>query len=301
MEKKENIVLISKPELRRPYMICGISGWVDGGEVATGGVKYLVKKIGAEKFAEIPIARYHIYQIPGGISLRPHVKMDNGIVKEHYFPRNQFYYWLNPNAEHDLILFRGTEPNLNWEEYVNTILDFAREYSVARIYLLGGVLDETPHTREPKVSCACTSSALRDEIQKYKVQFSNYEGPGSFSTTMLYFCQQRGIDAVSFTSRATYYPEFDIVIPRNPKSIRTVIRRLNHLLSLNLDFSDLDKEAREFEGKLDFMASQNSRFRSYVEELEKNYVEMIYEEPLEISADEAIKFAEEFLKHPQQE
>ncbi|GAI29928.1 unnamed protein product, partial [marine sediment metagenome] len=82
-----------------------------------------------------------------------------------------------------MILFLGTEPNLNWEEYAEAILGVAEEFAVVTIYLLGGVLDKIPHTREPDVSCACSSDQLREEMRKYSVQFSNYEGPGSFSTT----------------------------------------------------------------------------------------------------------------------
>jgi len=296
MDSRENVTIVEKPKLRRPYLICGISGWVDGGDAATGTTRYLVKKLKAKRFAEIPIDRFHIFQVPGQLTLRPQIRIEDGLLKEHVFPKNQFFYWLNPNADNDLILFLGTEPNLNWEEYAEAILRIAEEFAVVRIYLLGGVLDKTPHTREPGVSCACTSEPLNEEMQKYGMQLSNYEGPGRFGTTLLYICQQKQVPMVSITARATYYPEFNIVIPRNPKAIRAVIRRLNSLLRLSLDFSDLDREAEEFEAKLDFMASHNPEFRTYLEELEKEFVEAKYEEPLDISANEAVQIAEEFLK-----
>ena len=296
MENKGNITFTEKPTLRRPYMVCGLSGWVDGGEVATGGVRYLIKQFTAKKFAEMPAPRYHVYQVPGQISLRPLFKMEDGLIAEHHFPKNQFFYAVNPASDHDLILFLGTEPSINWEEYANSLVDIAKEFQAARMYLLGGVLDETPHSREPKVSCSCTGAELRDEMRRYNVTFSNYEGPGSFLTNVLYFCKTRGLDAVSFSARATYYPEYNIVIPHNPKSIKAVLVRLNNLMRLNLSFTELDSEAREFEGKLEFMRGQSPRFHAYVEELEKNYIEMPYEEPLEMSSDEAIKFAEDFLK-----
>ncbi len=296
MDRRGNVIIVEKPMLRHPYMVCGISGWVDGGEAATGSIQYLVRKLEAKGFAEIPTNRFHIFQVPGQLSLRPHIKIEDGILKEHRFPQNQFFYWVNPNADNDLILFLGTEPNLNWEEYADAILGVAEELAVIRIYLLGGVLDKTPHTREPGVSCACSSDQLKEEMRKYSVQFSNYEGPGSFSTTLLRICQDRQGQMVSLTTRATYYPEFDIIIPHNPKAIRAVVSRLNHLLRLNLDSSDLDKQAEEFEAKLSFMASQNPAFRTYVEELEKDFIEVKYEEPLEMSPDEAVRLAEEFLK-----
>ncbi|MFC1952460.1 PAC2 family protein [Chloroflexota bacterium] len=301
MEGQSNVKMARKPRLRHPYMVCGISGWVDGGEAATGSVKYLVRRLKAKEFAEIPIARFHIFQVPGQLSLRPNIRIEDGILKEHRFPRNQFFYWVNPNADNDLILFQGTEPNLNWEEYADAILGLAEEFAVVRIYLLGGVLDKTPHTREPHVSCTCSSDQMKEEMQKYGVQFSNYEGPGSFATTFLYFCQDRGGQMVSLTARATYYPEFNIVIPYNPKTIRAVMKRLNTIIHLGLDISDLDKQAEEFEAKLDFMTSQNPRFQAYVEELEKDFSEVKYEEPLEITPGEAVRLAEEFLKEKRED
>ena len=301
MDTQENVIITQKPKLRHPYMVCGISGWVDGGETATGSVKYLVRKLGAKKFAEIPLDKFHVYQVPGQLSLRPQIKIEDGVIRAHRFSKNQFYYWVNPNADDDLILFLGTEPNLKWEEYAEAILNVAEEFGVIRIYLLGGVLDKTPHTKEPGVSCVCTSEPLKEEMRKYKVQFTNYEGPGRFGTTLLYICQKKRLEMISITVRATYYPEFNIIVQHNSKSIRAVIRRLNRLLRLNQVISDLDREAEEFEAKLGFMASHNPEFQTYVEDLEKDFVEVKYEEPLDMSADEAVRLAEEFLKRKKED
>jgi len=296
MDRSENVIIEEYPRLRRPYMVCGISGWVDGGESSTGTVQHLSGRLRAKKFAEIPIERFHIFQVPGQITQRPRIRIEDGILREHHYPQNEFWYWINPVGENDLILFLGTEPNLNWEEYAQAILSVAEKFAVSRVYSLGGILDRTPHTKEPNVSCLCSSQELREEMQQYGLQFTNYEGPGSFGTTLLHLCQEKGLPTVTLIARATYYPEYDIVIPHNPKSIRAVVRRLNSLLHLNLDMSDLDTQVEEFEGKLGFMANHNPEFRTYVDKLEKEYVEIKYEEPLEISAEEGVRIAEELLK-----
>jgi proteasome assembly chaperone (PAC2) family protein len=300
MDRQGNVIITKKPKLRHPYMVCGIDGWVDGGESATGSTEYLIRKLEAKKFAEIPLSKFHIFQVPGQLSLRPYIKIEDGRLKEHHFPQNQFFYWVNHQADNDLIFYLGTEPNLHWEEYTETILSVAEEFAVKRIYILGGVLDKAPHTKEPGVSCACIPEQLRAEMQAYGIQFSNYEGPGSFGTTLLNACRNKQVEAVSVIARSTYYPEFNIIIPRNPKSIRALIMRLNSLLHLNLDISDLDKEVEELEAKLEFTASHNPDFRDYVSELEKNFVEVKYEEPLDISGREAVRLAEEFLKREEE-
>ena len=296
MDRRSNLIIKEKPELRRASMVCGINGWVDGGEAATGTVEYMIKKLKAKEFAEMPLDRFHIYQVPGQVSLRPHIKIQDGILKEHSYNENHFYYWINPNAKDDLVLFVGAEPCLDWEGYAGAILDIADELNVGRIYLPGGVMDETPHTREPGVSCTCSSKALKEEMKKYCMDFGSYEGPGSFATTLLYLCRDRHIEVVNIMVRSTYYPEFNVVISHNPRAIRAIMVRLNGMLRLNMDISELDKQVDELEVKLGFMASQNPEFRAYIDELEKDFVEVKYEEPLDVLADEAIQFAEDFLK-----
>ncbi len=301
MARQSNILFLEKPELRQPCLICGINGWVDGGEAATGTTRYLIEKLGAKKFAEMPLDRYHVFQVPGQLSLRPQIKIEDGLLKEHVMPSNEFFYWVNPHSDQDLILYLGTEPNTNWEEYAENILNLAADYGARRVLVPGGVLDKTPHTREAGVFCACSSKELRQELLKYAMQSSNYEGPGSFTTTMLYLSRQRKLPFATVIARATYYPEFNVVIPRNAKAIRAIVLRLNDLLRLNLDISDLDREADELEVKLNFMASHNQEFQTYIEELEKEYVEVKYETPLDITANEAVQLAEEFLKETGEE
>jgi len=105
-----------KPLLRKPYVICGVNGWVNGGDVSVGGVRYLLRHFKGVKFGELTTSRYHVYQVPGAENLRPIFKMQDGIIVEYHLPKDEFYYALNPASEHDLILFIGTEPSLNWEE-----------------------------------------------------------------------------------------------------------------------------------------------------------------------------------------
>ena len=67
-------------------------------------------------------------------------------------------------------------------------------------------------------------------------------------------------------------------------------------MHLNLNFDRLNDRIKDVEGKLEPMRKQSPQFNAYVEELEKNYVEMPYQESLDISPDEAMKLAEDILK-----
>jgi len=296
MNERDSPTYNTKPTLRSPYVVCGVDGWVNGGDVSVEGIKYLIRQLKGAKFAEMPTPRYHIYQIPGVESLRPVFKMQDGLILESRLPNDEFYYAVNAASDHDFILFLGTEPSLNWEEYADAVVTLACDFGASRLYTFGGVLDRTPYTREPRMSCACTSVKVKNEMEKYNVSFSNREGPATFNTMLLYACKKRGLDGATLTVRVPYYPEFNVAIEYSPKSIKAVLVRLNHLMHLNMNFDELNKAIRELEGKLDFVRRQNPQFNTYIEELEKEYAEMPYQEPLDISPNEAIRFAEELLR-----
>jgi proteasome assembly chaperone (PAC2) family protein len=291
-----NLVLETRPVLRKPYIVCGVNGWVNGGDVSTGGVRALIAHFKATKFAEMTTARYHVYQVPGVESLRPVFKMQDGLLVESELPRDQFFYALNPASDHDLILFLGNEPNLNWEEYADTVVNLAGNFGADRLYTFGGILDRSPYTRPPRISCTCSGPEVKSDMERYHVNFSSREGPASFNIMLLHACKKRGLGGANLTVRVPYYPEFNVAFDYSPKSIKAILVRLNHAMQLKMNFDDLDKSIGEIDAKFDLMRQQNPQFHAYVEELEKDYVGMPYEEPVDMSSHDAIRFAEEFLR-----
>jgi proteasome assembly chaperone (PAC2) family protein len=297
MSDKEDVVYESKPVLKSPYVVCGMSGWVNGGEVSTVGVNYFIRQFKAEKFAEIPASRYHIYQVPGVESLRPIFKMQEGLIVDTHLPKNQFYYATNPDAEHDLIIFQGTEPSLYWEEYADAVAGVASDFKASRVYTFCGLLDGSPYTREPVISCTCTDAKVKEEMERYNVTFSNREGPATFNQMLIYACKKKGLEGVNFTVRVPCYPEFNVFLGYSPRSARAVLVRLKDLMHLDLNLDEFNSAIKELEGKLNFIRQQNPQFNTLIEELEKNYVEMPYQGSLDISPSDAVKLAEEFLKN----
>ncbi len=296
MSDEGHLIVTSRPTLRNPSLVCGLNGWVNNGNVAIGGLDYFIRALKAEKFAELPAARYHIYQLPDVQSVAPVFKMQEGLITEFHFPRNEFYFARNPVSDHDLIFLVGTEPNLNWEEYADAVVGLGLEFGVKRLYSLGGLLGKIPYTREPFMTCTCTSVTVKNEMEQYNVMYSNREGPATFNQMLLYACKKKGLEGATFTVRVPYYPEFNVIVGYSAKSIKAVLIRLNHILHLDLNFNEMDNAIGELESKLDSIRQQNPQFDAYIKELEKDYVEMPYKEPLDISPSDAIRFAEEFLK-----
>lgn len=297
MSNLENVKFESKPSLRSPYIICGLNGSFNTGNASVGGIDYLISQFDAVKFAEIPASRYHVYQIPGIDSLRPTFKMEDGILTESHLPRNEFYYAKNTSPEHDLILLHAEEPSLNWEEYAEAVVALASHFGATRLYSICSLLDVSPYTREPLISCTCTDTNVKQEMEEYHVTFSNRHGMGNFGQMLIYTCQKNGLEGVNFTVRVPCYPEFNVFLGDSPKSVKAVLVRLKDLMNIDMNFDELDSEIVDMEGKLDFVRQQNQKFNALIEELEKKYIEMPYQESFDISPSEAVRLAEEFLKH----
>jgi proteasome assembly chaperone (PAC2) family protein len=296
MNEQSNINYLNRPVLHNPYMVCGFEGSVNSGDVSTGTLAFFMQQFKAVKFAEIPTSRYHIYQVPGIYNRGPVFKMQDGLIVDSEFPGDHFYYVNNASADHDLILFAGSEPNLNWEEYTDNVVSLALEFGVSRLCTVGGLLEETPYTREPHMTCTYTSAQTRDEMEVLNVLLSNRDGPATFNQMLLYACQKKKLDAIGFNVRVPYYPQYNIGLGDSPKSIKAVLIRLNHVLHLHMNFDDLDLLINDLQSKIDFVRQQNAQFATYMDELEKEFREMTFEETLDISPNEAIRFAEEFLR-----
>ena len=85
------LIMQEHPQLIAPYIMVGLSGWVNAGEVSTGSIDYLRRKLGARQFAHIETQGFYIYQIPSPtpeLTMRPHAQIKEGLVNKLDAPRN---------------------------------------------------------------------------------------------------------------------------------------------------------------------------------------------------------------------
>jgi proteasome assembly chaperone (PAC2) family protein len=299
MDDTSFLSVTSHPALRHPYVICGVEGTLNSGNVAVAGLHYLMGQFNATKFAGISTPRYHVYHLPGTRTSGPLFKMEDGLIVDSDFPADEFFYATDPASDHDLIFFLGSEPNLYLEEYTDTVVRLATEFGAARLYAFGSIVDRYPYGREPRITCTCTSKAIKDEMANCGVSYSNRQGSPTLNQMLLYSCKKKGLEGAALTVRSPYYHDFGLTVEYAPRSIRAVLMRLNDVMGLGINFRDLDSDIKDIEGKLDFFRQQNPRFNTYIEELDKGYVETAYRTGLDISANEAVRLAEEFLRESQ--
>jgi proteasome assembly chaperone (PAC2) family protein len=269
----DSLIFQDTPDLVNPYILIGLSGWLNAGEVATGCIDFLRRKLNARKLAHIDSRPFHIWQVPGfdpAQIMRPHAVIEEGLIKSLNEPASEFFFWKS-GAGHDLILFTGSEPNLRWPEYASAILSIAKRYRVPRIYSLGGVYDQVPHTRETRVFAVLSRPELKNEFKSFP--FLNYAGPCSFSTMLMNQAGGEGIEAAGITARVPPYIQFF-----NAKACYDLLKKVFALTPLNIDLSDLKKSGDNLVEMMDKSFSQNETALKQLRKLEEMFDAAVLQE-----------------------
>src|SRR5260221_14520504 len=81
LRRMSELIVSSRPDLHRPVLLAGFSGWNDGGQGATLGAGYLARLWGAEEFATIDPENFYDFQ-----QARPLVSLDDGLTRKLEWP-----------------------------------------------------------------------------------------------------------------------------------------------------------------------------------------------------------------------
>lgn len=264
-----------EPAVNQPTLVIGFAGWMDGGDVSTGTVDYLRIKLGALPFAEIESDGFYILNVPGSIELasvfRPHVCYEDGLIKRYDYPINRFFV----QADYNLMLFSGKEPNLNWDCFSDAIFSVCQQFAVQRILFVGSVAGLAPHSRDPRIVCTLSRPELRSLTDKMGFHVSQYEGPGSFVTHLTQRAMERQVDLIGLVAEIPAYLQ-----GYNPKCIETMVRCVSSLLGLHIVCDELRALGEEYEKRVTELVRQQPDLAQRVEQLEESYDNEVFDTEL---------------------
>ncbi|HJQ52060.1 MAG TPA: PAC2 family protein [Gaiellaceae bacterium] len=251
------LIVSSRPELRRPVLIAAFRGWNDGGQGATLGAGYLARQWGAEAFAEIDPENFYDFQ-----AVRPNVSLEEGLTRKLEWPANTFLHAPIPDLDRDAVVMLGVEPNLRWKTYSQLVLDLAQDLRVELVVTLGSLLADVPHTRPAPVSAAASDPVLVEELG---VEPSRYEGPTGILGVLLDACRRAGIPSVSLWAAVPHY----VSLAPSPRAALALCRRLGELVGADIDLAELEQAAEEYNEQVTEAVASDSETAAYVEELER--------------------------------
>jgi proteasome assembly chaperone (PAC2) family protein len=273
------------PQLRAPLLICAFRGWNDAAGVASAALATLAESFDPEPIAEVDPEDFFDFQ-----ATRPTIVLSEGQTRHIEWPQNDLTAIRVPGAERDLVLFDGTEPNLRWRTFSETVATAADALGVEMVVTLGALVAEVSHTLPVPITGLASDEQLIDELD---LQRSNYEGPTGIVGVLHDCCRQLGMTSASLWAAVPHY----VAAVPNPKATLALLRRLEGLTGIAVDGGELEEEASSYEEQIGRAVAANPEIAELVERIEEAQVEQFGDGTGELpSADTIAKEFQRFLQ-----
>lgn len=290
-----NVIYHQQPSLQRPTVVAAMGGWPDAQTGGSGAVKYLIRKLSAEKFAELDPEEFYQFT-----RRRPIARIGPDGRRILRWPSNNFYQCKVEATSQEFVFFVGIEPQLKWKTYTAALMEVIHQCNTQRVIFLGSLLDAVPHTRAPSITGSATTPQLQAILEEMGVRESKYEGPTGAPTVLMEACRSDSIEYASLWAHSPHY----LQTSPNPKSTHVLLKQLTAMVGLDVNLTDLAEAATAFEAQVNGVLADNQEMATYVRRLEEQYDQVTENptpEPQEElpSSDVVIKELEEFLREQQ--
>ena len=247
------VELEGNPKLRHPRVVAAFRGWNDAGGAASLAAGYLRSVTDAERFAVIDSEPFVDYQ-----QTRPTVSMVDGDVRHVEWPVTEVF----ASQDHDLMIVIGTEPNMRWRAFSDSIVDLARRYRSELVITMGALLADTPHTRPVPVSASASDPDL---MERHGLVRSTYEGPTGIVGILHDSCTRAGLTSASLWAATPHY----ISAAPNPQAALALLERLSDHAGTPPGSAELERAASEYQLRVASAIADDPDVAGYVEQLEQ--------------------------------
>lgn len=243
--------------LRAPAMVCAFQGWNDAGDAASSAVSFLASSLQARRFARIDSEEFYDFQ-----TNRPSVQFNDENEREIVWPAVEVLEASAPRAPRDLVLVQGVEPSLRWRSFTGHIVELAEALGVQVVVSLGALLGDVPHTRPVSISGLASDPLLTERLG---MQGSTYEGPTGIVGVLHHACAQAGLPSASLWAGVPHY----VAAAANPKAALALLRRVEGLIGVSVDVSELESAAADYERQVGLAVQSDPDIQAFVERLEQ--------------------------------
>src|ERR1700710_587431 len=262
--------------LRAPALICAFKGWNDAADAASSAIQFVGSALGAKRFATIDPEDFYDFQ-----ATRPRVKMVDGQAREIVWPAVELFEARVPKADRDLILMAGSEPSFRWRNFCEIVVELAEVLDTQLFVTLGALLADVPHTRPVSVTGLSSDPSL---VERLGLAPSSYEGPTGIVGILHAACQQGGRPSPSLWAAVPHY----IAATPNPKAALALVRKLEGLVKVAVDASDLETAAGDYDRQGNFSVQSDPDVQAFVERLEAAASDEVDDEPASLPSGETI-------------
>ena len=245
------------PDLRDPVAIIAFAGWNDAASAATNAARFMVRRMAARRFGSVDAEPFFNFN-----ETRPTVRLDAKGERQLSWPANEFFYARNPNGAHDVVVAIGVEPGLRWRTFADAYVELFSKVGVRFTVALGALLADVPHTRPVRV----TGSSMDESLgRRLNLSPSHYEGPTGIVGVLHDALRRRDTPGASLWANVPHY----ISTAQNPPATVALLRRLEEIIPIEFDLSELESASERFVAEVNTAVSVNPEVIAYVQQLEE--------------------------------
>ena len=251
-----------RPELERPVLIAGFTGWNDAAEAASLAVRTMGEQWEARRFGAFEGEEFFDYQ-----TTRPQIKLVEGVTRTVEWPENELSATearVGALGGTGAILLSGPEPNFRWRAFSQAVVNLARDFDVRLVVTLGALLADVPHSRPVSVAANAQDPSL---VENLGLTASRYEGPTGITGVLHRYCASKDLPSVSFWASVPHYLSS---VPSAPAAL-ALLQSLSNLLGTTFDTTHLNSTSEDYQRQVSIAVAQDSDLASYVRMLEERY------------------------------
>jgi len=272
------------PHLRSPIMVCAFRGWNDAAASASTALGAIGNSLDGRLIAHLDPEEFFDFQ-----STRPTITLDEGQTRRIEWPENNLIAVEVPGADRDLVLFDGTEPNLRWRTFSETIATAADALGVEMVITLGALIAEVSHTLPVPITGLASNAELVEELD---LERSSYEGPTGIVGVVHDLCRRNGLDSASLWAAVPHY----VAAVPNPKAALALLRRLEGLTGIAVEAAELEEESEDYEEQIGRAVAANPEIEELVQRIEAEQSDLLDAEGELPSADTLASEFQRFLR-----
>lgn len=246
---------IHHPELRRPVLVTAFEGWNDAGDAASGAVRWLIHRHGAEQVATVDSEEFFDFT-----STRPVVRQAETGERQILWPDTELWSAVT-DTDRDLAVLVGQEPHLRWRTWTSAVLDLVSALDVSLVITLGALLSDIPHTRPTMVTGTADDPELAARLGLVR---STYEGPTGIVGVLGAALREAGVPTVSLWASVPTY----VSGAPSPKATLALVERAARVIGVQLPTTDLEIASAAYIRQIDELVASDDDTAAYVSDLE---------------------------------
>lgn len=245
------IEITEEIELDSPLLILALSGWVDGGMVATKVGEHLSSMGGVT--AVFDPDEIYDYQ-----SHRPTLEIAEGAGTEIHFPSLSISA-VSVDAS-DLLVVSGTEASHRWQSMAAELAGLASAAGVTRVIAVGAVPAMVPHTMPTPIITTSTDP----DLEPAGIPAGTLVVPAALVNVLSHrVAAANGIPEIGFWAQVPHYVS-GVYWP----GVDAVLARMSVALGIPVGTAEIGTLASEMVERLDSAVEGNPEAEQFISELE---------------------------------